>query len=137
MPKITIQTPCWSELEFWKIKLENSSPHSMATANLKKGEEFVTNTTAASKYIPRRSRISINWNPTFQTSLHKISKEVFFRLTKFFFALLYIKNRIKVVPWKFFFVPEKKIVSLKKNLKKKFVSGTHRGRFQFMVILTP
>ena len=35
------------------------------------------------------------------------------------------------------FVPEKKIVSLKKTLKKKFVSGTHRGGFQFIVILTP
>ena len=31
------------------------------------------------------SRISINWNPPFQTSLHKISKAVFFRLTKLFF----------------------------------------------------
>ena len=65
--------------------LLHSTKHSMATANLKKSEEFVTNTTAASKYIPRRPRISINWNPTFQTSLHKISKEIFFRLTKFFF----------------------------------------------------
>ena len=34
--------------------------HSMATVNLKKSEEFVTNTTAASKYMPRRPRISIN-----------------------------------------------------------------------------
>ena len=34
--------------------------HSMASANLKKSEEFVTNTTAASKYIPRRPKISIN-----------------------------------------------------------------------------
>ena len=34
--------------------------HSMATANLKKSEDFMTNTTAASKYIPRRPRISIN-----------------------------------------------------------------------------
>jgi hypothetical protein len=34
--------------------------HSMAIANLKKSEDFVTNTTAASKYIPRRPRISIN-----------------------------------------------------------------------------
>jgi hypothetical protein len=32
----------------------------MTTANLKKSEEFVINTTAASKYIPRRPRISIN-----------------------------------------------------------------------------
>ena len=50
--------------------------HSMATANLNKSEEFVTNTTAASNYIPRRPRISINCNPPFQTLLHKISKEV-------------------------------------------------------------
>jgi len=35
------------------------------------------------------------------------------------------------------FVPGKKIVSLKKTLKKKIVCGTHRGRFQFIVILTP
>ena len=59
-------------------------PHSMAIANLNKSEDFVTNTTAASKYIHRRPRISMNWNPTFQTSLHKISKVIFFRL-KFFF----------------------------------------------------
>ena len=45
--------------------------HSMATANLKKSEEFVTNTTAASKYIPRRPRISINWNFLFQTFFMK------------------------------------------------------------------
>ena len=57
----------------------------MAIANLNKSVWLVTNTTAASKYIPRRTRISINWNPTFQTSLHKISKKVFFRLTIFFF----------------------------------------------------
>ena len=34
--------------------------HSMATADLKKSEEFVTNTIVASKYIPRRTSISIN-----------------------------------------------------------------------------
>ena len=32
---------------------------------------------------------------------------------------------------------KKNFFSLKKNLKKNFVSGTHRGRFQFIVILTP
>ena len=31
--------------------------HSMVTANLKKSEDFVTNITAASKYIPRRPKI--------------------------------------------------------------------------------
>ena len=34
--------------------------HSMAKANLNKSVWLVTNTTAASKYIPRRPRISIN-----------------------------------------------------------------------------
>ena len=52
---------------------------------MNKSEDFVTNTTAASNYIPWRPRISINWNPTFQTSLHKISKVICFRLTKLLF----------------------------------------------------
>ena len=62
-----------------------SLSHRTAIAILNKSEEIVKNTTAASKYIPRRPRIIINWNPPFQTSLHKNSKEFFFRLTKFFF----------------------------------------------------
>ena len=52
--------------------------HSMDRVNLNKSEELVTNTTTASKYIPKRSRICINRNPTFQTSLHKIFKKLFF-----------------------------------------------------------
>ena len=36
-----------------------------------------------------------------------------------------------------FFVPEKKNCLSKKVIKKKIVTGTHRGRFQFIVILTP
>ena len=51
--------------------------HSMARANLNKSEWLVTNTTAASKYIPKRPRICINWNSPFQTSLHKIFKNCF------------------------------------------------------------
>jgi hypothetical protein len=39
---------------------EEKDEHSMATANLNKSEEFMTNITAASKYITRRPRISIN-----------------------------------------------------------------------------
>ena len=45
--------------------------HSMAIANLNKNEDFVTNAPPASKYIPRRSKISINLNPTFQTFFMK------------------------------------------------------------------
>ena len=51
--------------------------HSMARADLDKSNELVTNTTTASKYIPRCPRICINWNPLFQTSLHKIFKNCF------------------------------------------------------------
>ena len=54
-----------------------SCPHSMARANLNESNKLVTNITAASKYIPRRPRICINWNLLFQTSLHKIFKNCF------------------------------------------------------------
>ena len=81
------------------------------------------NTTAASKFIPRRPRISINWNPPFGPFLwSKFSKINFFNnfriAPKIFFALQYIKNWTKVVPWKIFFLFLKKIVSLKKTLKR-------------------
>ena len=67
-------------IKSWKCyqKLTNlGQNHSMARANLNKSVWLVTNTTTASKYIPRRTRISINWNPPFQTSLHKIFKNCF------------------------------------------------------------
>ena len=57
----------------------------LTTANFIKSVWLVTNTTAASKNIPRRPRISINGYPPFQTSLYKISEEFFFRQTIFFF----------------------------------------------------
>ena len=41
----------------------------MARAKLNKSEFFLTNTTKASKYLPRRPRICINWNPLFQTHI--------------------------------------------------------------------
>ena len=46
--------------------------HSMATANLNKSKELVTNTTAASKYIPKSPRICINQNPPFQTKIYLV-----------------------------------------------------------------
>jgi hypothetical protein len=48
------------------------SYHSMASANLNKTENLVTNTTTASKYIPERPRIWINLNPPFQTKIYVI-----------------------------------------------------------------
>ena len=81
-----LQVNCYLALKikYWTYTFMMTA-HSMAIAILNKSEEIVKNTTAASKYIPRRPRISINWNPPFQTSLHKNSKEIFFRLIKFFF----------------------------------------------------
>ena len=38
-------------IDQWATLINSKAlPHSMATANLKKSEDFVTNTTAASKY---------------------------------------------------------------------------------------
>ena len=42
----------------------------MARADLNKRENLMKNTTAALKYIPKRLRICINWNPPFQTKLY-------------------------------------------------------------------
>jgi len=58
--------------------------HSMAIAILSGGGEVVKDATAGSGCILGRPGIGINWNTPFQTSLHKNSKEIFFRLTKFF-----------------------------------------------------
>ena len=44
----------------------------MARANLNKSVWLVTNTTTASKYIPNRTRICVNWNPPFQTQIYLV-----------------------------------------------------------------
>ena len=105
--------------------------HSTAIAILNKSEEFVKNTTAASKYIPRRPRISINWNAPFQTSLHKNSKEIFFRLTKFFFRN---KKNFSKEQLLFSFLG---IVKQKKFRRdsKIFEIWVWKGGFQLMLIL--
>ena len=67
--------------------------HSMARANLNKSEKFLTNTTAASKYIPRRPRICINWNPPFQTKNYLVKVP----LKVLWCNIYFIKNSF----WKF------------------------------------
>ena len=47
--------------------------HRMARDNLKKSKYFSTSTTTASKYIPKRPRICINWNPPFQTQIYLVN----------------------------------------------------------------
>ena len=44
----------------------------MARANLNKSKKVLTFTTTASKYIPKRPRICINWNPPFQTQIYLV-----------------------------------------------------------------
>ena len=79
-----------------------------------------------------------NWGPIYLMIL-KIKKSQNFSDHSEIFFLLYntLKTEQKLFLGKNFFVPEKKIVSLKKTLKKNFVSVTQRGGFQFIVILTP
>ena len=44
----------------------------MARANLNKSKKILTSTTTASKYIPKRPRICINWYPPFQTQIYLV-----------------------------------------------------------------
>ena len=60
MGKKISRTYCSIEMLINSPALSVISNHSMAIAILNKSEEFVKNTTAASNYIPRRPRISIN-----------------------------------------------------------------------------
>ena len=66
-----------------------SASHSMATANLKKSEDFVANTTAASKYIQQGLEIRCFWfqkkTVQLKTALHEVYiyvlKGIFFQKT--------------------------------------------------------
>ena len=60
----------------WNLFLSLVNIHSMTRANLNKSEWLVTNTTAASNYIPKRPRICINWNPPFRPHFIKFSNPV-------------------------------------------------------------
>ena len=47
--------------------------HSMARAKLNKSKKVLNySTTTASKYIPKRTRICINWNPPFQIQIYLV-----------------------------------------------------------------
>ena len=63
--------------------------------------------------------------------------KVFYRLRIIFCFTIHKKLNKSCSLDKLFLFLKKKIVSLKKTLKKKIVTGTHRGGFQFIVILTP
>ena len=52
--------------QIWKLS------QSVERATLNKSVWLVTNATTASKYIPKRTRTCINWNPTFQTQIYLV-----------------------------------------------------------------
>ena len=65
-PRIAVDIQYWIQLFNtigWILRILN---HSMARANLNKSEKLMTNNTAESKYISRRPKICINWNPPFR-----------------------------------------------------------------------
>ena len=112
----------WTAGKFSRVHFDSFFVnHSMATANLKKSEDLVTNTTAASKYIPRRPKISINWNPTFQTFFFEVNfqkwkfPKLFGSLLNFFCFTIHKKlNKSCSLEKKILFL-KKNFVSLRKN----------------------
>ena len=64
----------------FRIWIAYIGTHSMARANLNKSKKVLTSITTASKYTPKRPRICINWNPPFQTTLHKFFKNCFYEV---------------------------------------------------------
>ena len=61
----------------------------------KKSKDFSTSTTTASKYIPKRPRICINWNPPFQTQIYLVKVPLNVNIVKQ--DLLYKKQFLKIL----------------------------------------
>ena len=76
--------------------LQNLVPgHTMARANLNKSVWLVTNTTTASKYIPKKTRICINWNSPFQTKIYLVKVPLSVNIVKQ--DLLHKKQFLKIL----------------------------------------
>ena len=67
----------------------------MPRANLNKSVWLVTNTTTASKFIPKRTRICLNWNPPFQTQNYLIKVSINVKIVKQ--DLLHKKQFLKIL----------------------------------------
>ena len=99
-------------------------------------------TTTGWKGTPKGVKITMNWSPPRWVPIYlmifenqNFSKN--FGSLRIFFCLTKHKKLDKsCFLEKFFLFLKKKIVSLKKNSKKNFVTGTQCGGFQFIVILT-
>ena len=69
--------------------------HSMARANLNKSKKVLTFTTTASKCMPKRPRICINWNPPFQTQIYLVKVPLNVNIVKQ--DLLHKKQFLKIL----------------------------------------
>ena len=67
----------------------------MARANLSKSKKVLTSTTTGSKYIPKRPRICINWNPPFQTQIYLVKVPLNVNIVKQ--DLLHKKQFLKIL----------------------------------------
>ena len=67
----------------------------MAKANLNKSVWLLTNTTTASKFLPKRTRICINWNPLFQTQIYLVKVSLNVNIVKQ--DLLHKKQFLKIL----------------------------------------
>ena len=84
----------------------------------------------------------MNWNPPWWVQIYLMIFEIkkfqkFSDHSEIFFCFTIHKKLNKSCSLKKKFCSWKKNLSLKKTLKKKFVSGTHHGGFQCIMILTP
>ena len=74
--------------------------HSMTTANLNKSEDLVINTTTASKYIPRRLRICINWNFLFKTQIYLVKAYLSVNIAKQDLRTYFVKSVLEnIMKW--------------------------------------
>ena len=84
-------------LTYYKMNVCMAS-HCMARANRNKSKLFLTSATIASKYTPQRPRICINWNPPFQTFIHKIFKNCLL-LSKSCFTMFPFRSTFTESTW--------------------------------------
>ena len=77
------------------VSFHGPTLHSMARAYPNKSKNVLTFTTTASKYIPKRPRICITWNPPFQTQIYLVKVPLNVNIAKQ--DLLHKKQFLKIL----------------------------------------
>ena len=88
-----IMLPPWAILELRCSK--QKATHSMARDNLNKSKKVLKSITTASKCMPKRPRICINWNPPFQTQIYLVKVPLNVNIVKQ--DLLHKKQFLKIL----------------------------------------